>query len=105
MNNIIKVEVRKTYVFKDANGGEIHLHQIDKPWNGLVKLMERPALRTGNTSDWIIVAGLADYQESISDIIASVLTVEKDRDSETRELAIISGTPSLINRLLKPVTT
>jgi hypothetical protein len=104
MNNIIKVEVCKTYVFKDLLGRKVHLQQVDPPWNDLVKLIEVGVKPTGVQAEYVIVAGLSASQ-SISEILGSILTVQKDADREMREIAIISGTPNLIGRLLKPVTT
>lgn len=105
MNNVIKVEVRKTYVFKDIMGGEIHLQQADKPWNDLVKLVERPSRPTGSTAEYIIVAGLSESW-SFSDLIKSAICIEKGIGGEEgREIVVISGTANLLGRLLKPVTT
>jgi cytochrome bd-type quinol oxidase subunit 1 len=86
-------------------GREVHLQQMEKPWNGLVRLAEVAAKPTGSEPEWVIVDGLSDYSQTITDVIGSILTVEKDSYRETREITIISGTRNLIGRLLKPVTT
>lgn len=96
MNNVINLEVQKSYVFKDPHGRQVVLRQDGDAWCGLVKLVD------AGGEEFIVVHGLKG-DDGIYEQVRKVFS--EIGVPENRDVTVIAGSPRLINHLLKPVTT